>query len=369
MPARDLSYYRGKRVFLTGHTGFKGGWLAVWLQRLGAEVRGYGLAPNTLPNLYEALSLQDRMESIPADVRDLPRLQKEMRQFQPDVVFHLAAQSLVRQSYQTPVETFEINVMGTAKLLEAVRGCESVRTCVIITSDKCYENKEWVYSYRENDPMGGYDPYSASKGATELVINSYRLSFFNRNQKKDGQCGVASARAGNVIGGGDWARDRLIPDCIRNLREGKPILLRNPGAIRPWQHVMEPLYGYLCLGAALAQDREGFASAWNFGPAHSDASVRMITEMLIREWGSGTWQDVSDPNQDHEASCLHLDSTKANTLLSWYSALEVEEAVALTAAWFKRYYEDGDMWKFTNAQIDYYAEIAERKSKRCCVIP
>ena len=353
MPPNDLTFYRGKRVFLTGHTGFKGGWLAAWLVKLGAEVKGYALAPNTDPNIFTALDLQSKMENEYGDVRDLMRLQTSVSEFEPDIVFHLAAQPLVRLSYDLPVETFETNVMGTVNVLEAVRQCPGILASVMITSDKCYQNNEWIYSYRENDPMGGHDPYSASKGAAELVINSYRQSFFN-SKKNAG--GVASVRAGNVIGGGDWALDRIVPDCIRNLQASKPAIVRNPTAVRPWQNVLEPLYGYLGLGVALAQKPSEFGSAWNFGPGSSNVNVGSLVDMIVREWGSGVRNDTPNASSVHEAHYLRLDSTKAHNLLSWYGSLSVPEAVAMTVEWYKQFYAGADMWSVTGKQIETYRE-------------
>jgi CDP-glucose 4,6-dehydratase len=356
VPLQDLSFYRGKRVFLTGHTGFKGGWLASWLGQLGAQVHGYSLNPGTDPNFFTAIGMEDRVESEIGDIRDLPALKRSMQLFDPDLVFHLAAQPLVRLSYQEPAMTFETNVMGSVNVLEALRGCPGVKACVMITSDKCYQNNEWVYSYRENDPIGGHDPYSASKGAAEIVISSYRSSFFAQAAREGTGCGIASARAGNVIGGGDWASDRIVPDSIRNLNGSKPIVVRSPSAVRPWQHVLEPLYGYLLLGQELAKAPVDFDSAWNFGPRSSDVNVRSLVEMIIEEWGSGTWIDASDPTSRHEAHYLRLDSTKSHNLLSWQGMLSVKDAVALTVEWYKEFYAGGDMAATTNAQISKYGK-------------
>jgi CDP-glucose 4,6-dehydratase len=355
---QNLSFYRGKKVFLTGHTGFKGGWMACWLDRLGAQVHGFSMAPTTEPNLFDSVRLKDRVENEFGDVRDLKSLRTSIQRFEPDLVFHLAAQPLVRLSYQEPVETFETNVMGTVNVLEAVRSCQSVKACVMITSDKCYQNNEWIYSYRENDPLGGHDPYSASKGAAEIAINSYRSSFFNNRTNKHNGCGIASARAGNVIGGGDWSVDRIIPDSICNLYGSKPVIVRNPFAVRPWQHVLEPIYGYLSLGRSLATDPSGFDSAWNFGPMSSNVNVRSLVEMTIREWGSGTWHDASTSDSTHEAHYLRLDSTKSENLLSWRGRLTVKEAVALTVTWYKEFYAGSDMVQITAKQISEYEELA-----------
>lgn len=364
MTLHDLSYYRGKRVYLTGHTGFKGGWLASWLDKLGAKVHGFSLAPGTDPSFFDSTGIQDRIENEIGDIRDLSALKRSMGEFQPDMVFHLAAQPLVRLSYEEPVETFETNVMGTVNVLEALRGCSGTKACVMITSDKCYQNNEWVYSYRENDPMGGHDPYSASKGAAEIVIGSYRSSYFSKAAKEGAGCGVASARAGNVIGGGDWALDRIVPDCMRNLKASKPIVVRNPAAVRPWQHVMEPLYGYLCLGASLAKRPSDFDSAWNFGPASGNVNVGSLVEMIVKEWGSGKWIDASNPSDRHEAHFLRLDSTKASSLLGWQGILDVPDAVAMSVEWYKEFYSNGDMAAKTNAQISEYMERAELRSQR-----
>ena len=362
MTTDDLSYYRGKRVFLTGHTGFKGGWLAAWLDKLGAKVHGYSLSPATDPSFFVSAGIEGRTESEIGDVRDLAALSKSMMAFDPDLVFHLAAQPLVRLSYERPVETFETNVMGTVNVLEALRGCPRTQACVMITSDKCYQNNEWVYSYRENDAMGGHDPYSASKGAAEIVIGSYRSSYFS-GAAKGNRCGVASARAGNVIGGGDWASDRIVPDSIRNLKQSKPIVVRSPTAVRPWQHVMEPLYGYLRLGQSLAARPDDFDSAWNFGPASSNVNVGSLAEMIVKEWGSGKWVDASNPCDRHEAHFLRLDSTKSHSLLGWQGILDVTDAVALSVEWYKEFYANGDMAGKTDAQISEYMEKVELRSK------
>ena len=279
-----------------------------------------------------------------------------MSLFDPHLVFHLAAQPLVRLSYEEPVQTFETNVMGTVNVLEAVRSCPGVRSCVMITSDKCYQNNEWVYAYRENDPMGGYDPYSASKGAAEIVIGSYRSSFFGPPVRKGEGCGVASARAGNVIGGGDWAADRIVPNSIRKLLDSRPIDVRNPQAVRPWQHVLDPLHGYLQLGKVLSEEPSSYDSAWNFGPNTCNVNVRSLVEMIIREWGSGSWKDDSDPAGSHEANYLRLDSTKAHNLLSWRGVLSVNEAVAQTVEWYKEFYSGGDVAAKTKAQITHYMQ-------------
>jgi CDP-glucose 4,6-dehydratase len=344
MSTAELSIYHGRRIFLTGHTGFKGGWFAAWLKCLGARVHGYGLAPNTNPCLFQALGLEERIESTVGNINDMESLSAVINRFEPEMVFHFAAQPLVRYAYQQPLETFETNVIGTAKLLEAVRQCSSVKSCVVITSDKCYQNNEWAYAYRENDPLGGHDPYSASKGAAELVVSSYRSSFFEPSSQGR-TCGVASARAGNVIGGGDWAPDRIVPDCVRAIQRGDPLMVRNPRAIRPWQHVLEPLYGYLLLGAALFQNPKAYSSAWNFGPDRSDLDVGGLVDLVMRMWGSGSWQDGTDRRTVHEA----------------HSRLNVKESVSLAVSWYKSYYEGRDMWKYSIGQITDYSNMGQCK--------
>ena len=288
----DAGFWRGRRVFVTGHTGFKGAWLSQWLLQMGALVRGYALEPPTDPSLFDSLRLSDGMDHVIGDVRDGDVLARSIRSFTPEIVFHLAAQPLVRLSYEQPRLTYETNVMGTLNLYEAIRGCPSVRAVVTVTTDKCYENQEWTWGYRESDPMGGFDPYSSSKGCVEILSAAYRRSYFARVTTGERQMvALATARAGNVIGGGDWATDRLVPDCVRALGKGEVISIRNPNATRPWQHVLEPLGGYLALGQALHQEGGRFAEAWNLGPG--DAGVLTVEEMvgkLIKKWGSGSYR-------------------------------------------------------------------------------
>lgn len=325
--------YASRRVFVTGHTGFKGCWLTYWLLALGAEVTGYALEPPTDPNLFEALGLQDRIGHHIADVRDLARLRDAMAAAEPEILLHLAAQPLVRASYDEPVETYSTNVMGTVSLLEAVRTVQSVRVVVNVTSDKCYENREWEFAYRENDPMGGFDPYSSSKGCSELVTAAYRRSFFG----PDSGVSVATARAGNVIGGGDWAEDRVIPDCVRALSSGEPIVVRNPDAVRPWQHVLEPLSGYLWLASRMFAEGRPLDGAWNFGPpAGGNITVREVVETVIAEWGEGTWQGPEpSTNAPHEARFLKLDCSKAADMLGWRPVWDVAEAIRCTVDWYR----------------------------------
>ena len=329
--------FDGRRVFVTGHTGFKGSWLTSWLLALGAEVTGYALPPSTEPSLFDALDLAARLRHVVGDVRDRDRLTGVMQEAGPSVVFHLAAQPLVRRGYAEPHETFATNVMGTVDALEAARACDTVGAVVIVTSDKCYDNAERGRAFREGDPLGGRDPYSASKGCAELVTAAYHSSFFDA----DRPAGIASVRAGNVIGGGDWAPDRLIPDCVRALAAGDPVVVRNPDAVRPWQHVLEPLAGYLSLAARLVDEGPGFTGAWNFGPADEDASrpVRWVVERFLDAWGGGAWA-TPQPGavQPHEARSLALDSHKARERLDWAPVWDATTAVKHTATWYRDYY-------------------------------
>jgi CDP-glucose 4,6-dehydratase len=326
--------YSGRRILVTGHTGFKGSWLSYWLTRLGANVAGYALEPPTRPSLFVRAGLESLVEHTIADVRDEGRLQAALTTTRPEVVFHLAAQPLVREGYAAPRTTFDTNVMGTVNLLEAVRHCDSVAAVVIVTSDKCYRNLEDGRPFAEDDPLGGLDPYSASKGCAELVTAAYAASFFAA-----GPVAVASARAGNVIGGGDWAADRLVPDCVRALEAGAPVIVRRPEAVRPWQHVLEALAGYLTLGAALLADGPAFAGAWNFGPAGAGDTlpVRWVVDSFIEEWGGGEWTTpVAGPDGPGEAHRLNLDSGKARARLAWTPLWDAPTAVKHTAAWYRR---------------------------------
>ena len=345
-----LNAFRGKRVLLTGHTGFKGSWLSLWLLSLGAEVSGYALAPHTNPAMFDLCRIGEDMESVLGDIRDHERLAQVMRECRPEVVFHLAAQPLVRYSYTHARETYETNVMGTIHVLEAAKNTETVQTVVVITSDKCYENKEWVYGYRETDPMGGYDPYSSSKGCAELVVSAYRQSFF-----KERGIALASARAGNVFGGGDWAEDRLIPDFVRAVAVGQELVIRNPNAIRPWQHVLEPLSGYLQLAAVMLEDRERYAGAWNFGPNSQDTvSVGYLLQRMIKLWGKGAVREEVVPSL-HEANLLKLDISKAEMLLKWHSCCSLEEAMHHTIEWYEGWLQQKDVKEITLAQIAVYS--------------
>lgn len=330
------SFYKGRKVFLTGHTGFKGSWLMACLHSLGASIKGYALAPEYENGLFAALQQLQLAQSIIADIRQRQQLQKEIEEFKPDYIFHLAAQPLVRRSYQIPAETFEINVVGTANLLEAVSKLDHKCTVIVITTDKVYENKEKNVLYREEDVLGGYDPYSASKACTELVVNSFRNSFFNvRDFAVHGKA-IASVRAGNVIGGGDWSEDRIIPDIIRALQKEDTIHIRSPRSVRPWQHVLEPISGYLLLGGLLDRDRS-FSQAYNFGPLPQDhLTVKEVVESAIDTWGSGSWKDCSSPENVHEAGILQLSIEKAEKELGWKPKLDARSAIEWTIDWYKQ---------------------------------
>ena len=331
------SYYNGKKVFVTGHTGFKGSWLTATLHSLGARVKGYALAPDYENGLYDLLQPYKVAESVIDDIRNKNRLVKELTAFQPDYVFHLAAQPLVRRSYEIPAETFDVNVTGTANVLEAVNSLAGKCTVVVITTDKVYENKEKDILYTEQDVLGGYDPYSASKACTELVVSSFRNSFFNTAHYNRHQKSLASVRAGNVIGGGDWSRDRIVPDIVRALQQQKTIEVRNPHAVRPWQHVLEPVGGYLLLGGLLNEQPLQFSKAYNFGPLPNDhLTVKELVEKAIASWGSGSWHDASDPAQVHEAGLLKLDITRARTELGWQPKWDAAQAIQQTIDWYKK---------------------------------
>lgn len=353
--AMNPAFWQGKRVLLTGHTGFKGSWLSLWLQSMGAQVIGYALSPPSSPSLFEVAQVGAGMTSIIGDVRDLAKLQAVMTEHQPDIVLHLAAQALVRYSYHAPVETYSTNVMGSVNLLEAVRHTPSVKAVVNVTSDKCYENREWVWGYRENEAMGGYDPYSNSKGCAELVTAAYRNSFFHPDQYAQHGVAIASGRAGNVIGGGDWAEDRLIPDILRAITEGRPVQIRSPHAIRPWQHVLEPLSGYLELAEKLYTEGTHYAEGWNFGPSDEDAKpVQWIVEQLTESWGDGASWVLDGGNHPHEAHYLKLDCSKAKMRLRWQPRWHLADALRAIIEWQRAYQRGEDMRAFTLYQIDTY---------------
>lgn len=347
------SFWYGKKVFLTGHTGFKGSWMSLWLQQLRAEVTGYALAPSTTPSLYDVAHVAQGMTSIIGDIREGAMLADAMRQAAPEIVIHMAAQPLVRRSYVDPVETYSTNVMGTVHLLEAVRQTPSVRAVVNVTTDKCYENKEWIWGYRENEPMGGFDPYSSSKGCAELITAAYRNSFFNASQHP---VALATARAGNVIGGGDWADDRLIPDILRAIQAGLPVNIRNPHATRPWQHVLEPVSGYLALAAKLYIQGPAFAEAFNFGPAEEDVKpVQWIVEQLTQQWGAGASWQLDEGAHPHEARYLKLDCSKARTALGWSPRWNLGQALQAITTWHKAHHHDQDMRAVCLHQIKEYS--------------
>ena len=352
----NREFWRGKRVFLTGHTGFKGGWLALWLVDMGAEVHGYALSPPTEPSFFTVANLQDRLaRSTIADIRDAAALAQAMQAAHPDIVLHLAAQPLVRYSYAAPVETYAVNVMGTVNLLEAVRQTPSVKAVVNVTTDKCYENREWVWPYRENEAMGGFDPYSSSKACSELVTAAYRRSFL-----EPAGTHLASARAGNVIGGGDWAVDRLVPDFLRALDAGQVLTIRSPQATRPWQHVLEPLSGYLNLAEKLLTEGQGFAEAWNFGPEETDARpVQWIVEYLCSQVADAVWQCDASP-QPHEANTLKLDSSKARVQLGWRPRWDLQTALGMTLGWHQEWKQGVDMTAISVQQIQAYEAVANQ---------
>jgi len=357
--------WRRKRVFLTGHTGFKGGWLALWLASKGAIVRGYALDPCTQPNLFTVANIGSVLEDIRGDIRNSATLDPALRDFKPDIVFHLAAQPLVRYSYEDPIGTYETNVIGTVRVLDGVRRAPSVRAVVSVTTDKCYENKEWIWPYRETDPLGGYDPYSSSKACAEIVSAAYRQSYFHPAKLAEHKVAIATARAGNVIGGGDWSPDRLVPDLVRGFLAGEPVHIRHPRAIRPWQHVLDPLHGYLRLAEQLLTHDARFATAYNFGPADDDTQpVAWIAEKITGFWGNGaSW--VLDENPEaagvHEATHLRLDASKARADLGWTPCLRLETALEWLVDWYKAslFSDAKAMQAFTLAQIDAYEKIGE----------
>lgn len=349
-------FYKGKTVLVTGHTGFKGSWLAIWLHEMGAKVVGLAQDPATDKDNFVLSGLADKITDIRGDIRDAETVNAVFEQYQPEIVFHLAAQPIVRLSYEQPVETYQTNVMGSIHVMEAFRRCSSAKVAVMITTDKCYENREQIWGYRENEPMGGYDPYSSSKGAAEIAISSWRRSFMHPDKYEQHHKSIASVRAGNVIGGGDWAKDRIIPDCIRALETGTPIAIRNRTAVRPWQHVLEPLSGYLLLAQKMWEDPTRYCEGWNFGPnAESIATVWDIASLLIRHYGSGSLQDTSDPNAVHEANLLMLDISKARFQLGWNPRLNLDQTAELTADWYMRYQHE-DVYSLCVKQIEQYLQ-------------
>lgn len=357
------NFYHNKRILITGHTGFKGSWLSLWLSDLSANVIGYALKPPTTPSLFEVCAIEKKVISIIGDIRNLKMLRNVFEEYQPEIVFHMAAQSLVRYSYREPIETYETNIMGTVNLLEVCRHTPSIRVIVNITSDKCYENRELDCGYKENDPMGGYDPYSSSKGCAELITAAYIKSYFNPEDYEKHGVSLSSVRAGNVIGGGDWAEDRLIPDCIKALLKNKPIMVRYPDAVRPWQHVLEPLFGYLLLAQRLYQNGPTFSGGWNFGPDDRDAKpVRWLVERMTEMWGNNAGWEIDKNDNPYEAHYLKLDCSKAKSKLGWYPRWNLELALDKTIEWYKAYCNHEDMLNITINQIKNYEKyIQERK--------
>lgn len=357
------NFYRGKRVLVTGHTGFKGSWLSIWLNELGAEVIGISKEPYSERDNYVLSGIGKKIAGdIRADIRAGEKMKEIFQQYQPEIVFHLAAQPLVRLSYEKPVETYETNVMGTINIMESIRCTDSVKVAVMITTDKCYENKEQIWGYRENEPMGGYDPYSSSKGAAEIAIQSWRRSFFNPSDYGiKHHVSIASVRAGNVIGGGDWAKDRIIPDCIRALEAGKDIDIRSPKAIRPWQHVLEPLSGYMMLASKMWNEPTAYCEGWNFGPrSESIRDVWYVAAKIIENFGNGKLNDVSNPNAFHEAKLLMLDINKASFRLGWEPRMNISQCIEMTAEWYKRY-QDENVYKLSVEQIKKYTLYGKNK--------
>jgi CDP-glucose 4,6-dehydratase len=345
------AFWKSKKVFLTGHTGFKGSWMSLWLQSMGAIVKGYSLKPNTNPNLFTEANVGENIESEIGDIRDLNQISKSMFDFNPDVLIHMAAQPLVRLSYQEPVDTYTTNVIGTVNVLEAARKCKSLKAIVCVTTDKCYENKEWDWGYRESDPMGGHDPYSSSKGCAELVTSAYRRSFFNGKDTAS----VASARAGNVIGGGDWADDRLIPDVLKAFKKSEPVVIRNPLSTRPWQHVLEPIAGYLVLAENLYMHGDDFAEGWNFGPKDEGCKpVNWILDKMVNKWGAGASWELDKNNNPHEAGFLKLDCSKAVNRLKWQPKWSLQETLEMIVNWHQNYLKGNDIKKECLKEINKY---------------
>ncbi|HYR84495.1 MAG TPA: CDP-glucose 4,6-dehydratase [Terriglobia bacterium] len=354
----DRDFWNGRRVFLTGHTGFKGSWLALWLQALGAETTGYSLPAPTDPSLFELARVSSGMTSIAGDIRDFESLKRTLAEKKPEVIIHLAAQSVVRYSYDNPLETYSTNVMGTANLLEAIRQLQLPCAVVNVTSDKCYENKNWVWGYRESDPLGGHDPYSNSKACAELVMSAFRESYFNPANAAQSRVVVASGRAGNVIGGGDWTQDQLVPDIMRAFIAGRPVRLRNPAAVRPWQFVLEPLRGYLVLAEHLSKRGFEFAESWNFGPVDGDAQpVSWIVKHIASLWGSGARSESDAGVHPHEAQLLKLDISKARSRLGWSPKMRLSQTMEWVVEWYKAYQDKKDIRETTEAQISRYENL------------
>ena len=353
------SFWKNRRVLITGHTGFKGAWLSLWLEQLGANIAGIALEPNTNPNLFSLLNLKEKMQSHIADVRDFEKIKKIIHDFKPEIIIHMAAQPLVRYSYQNPIETYATNVMGTVHVLEAAKTCESVRAIVNVTTDKCYENKEWMWGYRENEMLGGHDPYSNSKACSELVTKAYRDSFYEKLN-----IGLATARAGNVIGGGDWSQDRLIADIMKSMVAQKPVIIRNPNAIRPWQHVLEPLSGYLLLAEKLFSDTKKYSESWNFGPQANEAvCVEKIVKTVFLNWSDKSAGYVIEQDHEnlHEAHFLKLDITKAITALNWKPQLTIDDTISWVSDWYQAWMKKENMLEYTLKQIQAYQKFINQE--------
>ena len=357
----NSEFWENKRVFLTGHTGFKGSWLSLWLQQLGAKVTGYALNPPTEPNLFELASVLNGMHSFLGDIRNVNNLRDALNEASPEIIIHMAAQSLVRESYKNPVDTYSVNIMGTVNLLEIIRSIKGIKALIVVTSDKCYENRERLWNYREIEPMGGYDPYSSSKGCTELITAAYRSSFFNLNNYSHHGIAISTVRAGNVIGGGDWAKDRLVPDTIKAFEQNYEMQIRSPNAVRPWQHVLEPLSGYLMLAEALYNFGPDFAEAWNFGPNDEDSkTVSWVVEAIAKHWGQDVnWKNHSEANF-HEANYLKLDISKAKTKLGWSPRLNLEQSLAMVVDWSQKRLLGANMHDFTLQQILSYQNLIKK---------
>ena len=356
------SFWKDKKVFITGHTGFKGSWLSMWLTSLGANVKGFALAPHTETSLFNETNVSQQMHSEFGDIRDYDTLLSSIKNFQPDIVFHLAAQALVRHSYHNPRETYSTNVMGTLNVFEALRAVDGVKVIINVTSDKCYENKEWIWGYRETDAMGGYDPYSSSKGCAELLTASYRQSFFHPNDYEKHGCALASVRAGNVIGGGDWSSDRLVPDTLKAFQNSQSVMIRNPSAIRPWQHVLEPLSGYIILAEKLYHHGQDYSEGWNFGPlAKNEISVGEIVQMLANSWGGGANWNVDQSTQPHEANFLKLDCSKAISKLGWYPKWDIQDVIFKIVSWHKAWLNQQNMLDYCLSEIHQYSQQDVKK--------
>ncbi len=356
----DFNFWSGRRVFITGHTGFKGSWLSLWLTQLGAEVTGFALQPSTKPNLYELLGLSKSIDSIIADVTNPRLIEAALVKAKPEIVFHMAAQPLVRQSYLDPYNTYLTNVMGTVNVLQSLRAVNSVRSFVNITTDKCYENNEWLWGYRESEPLGGFDPYSSSKACSEIITAAFRNSYFNSQLHSKHKLGIATARAGNVIGGGDWAADRLMPDILNSFGAERPAVLRNPNSIRPWQHVLEPLRGYLTLAHRLFISGANMSEAWNFGPVDYEAqTVECVVDKMAKLWGQGACWEIDSSNQPHEANFLKLDISKAKHRLDWSPKINLDETLMMIVEWEKARLQGSNMRNVTIAQIKNYEEMIE----------